>query len=203
MYSIKKMKINFILSHIPGRTYSMLSMMASIVAQTNPNWTIHVVCDGIVDITYIQTVFSQFDNIKYSTIERETNTYTHNLSSIPKNYGLSTCTDEWLVFGADDNYYVPIFVDEMLKIINNNPKINFIYFDMIHNYFNYTLFKCKPLSHQIDMGSMVVRTDLAKTLPLDITLGDADGIFAEQYVSTYCKLKENIHYAEHVYFIHN
>ena len=193
------MKINFILSYSPGRKYSMLSMMASIVAQTNPNWTIHVVCYGEIDLTYLQDVFSEFDNIKYSTIEREPNIP---YSNSPKNYGLSTCTDEWLVFGADDNYYAPIFVDEMLKIINNNPKVNFIYFDMIHSYFGYTLFKCKPISHQIDMGSMVARTDLAKTLPL-LDRTDGDGIFAEEYVAKFCKEKENIHYAEHVYFIHN
>lgn len=194
-------KIEFIVAHHLHRRYKIVSQISSIVVQTNSNWNIHVVCDGVdTDIEFLKNVFpeSEFPNIRYSILEKAHNDWGHT----PRNYGVNNCKANWLVMCGNDNYYIPIFVDEMLKVINSNPKINFLYCDMIHNAYRYDLFKCIPKLNRIDMCNMVVKTELAKQLPLDTKVYAADGIFCEQYVEKFCK-EENIHYFPHIYYVHN
>jgi glycosyltransferase involved in cell wall biosynthesis len=193
------MNIEFIIAHYKDRRYNILSIMSSIVVQTNPNWSIHVVCDGVDDdIDFLKKTFPDFSNIKYSILDKRYNDVGHT----PRNFGVKNSTSDWVVMCGNDNYYIPIFVNEMVKSIQENPKINFLYCDMIHNHYKYDLFKCLPISHHIDMGNMVTKTELAKQLPLDITRYDADGIFCGEYISKFCK-EENIHYIPHILYVHN
>lgn len=193
--------IEFVIPHNLNRRYKVVCQIASLAAQTDPNWSLHVVCDGPnPDIDFLKNVFpeSQFPNIRYSELDRPYNDWGHT----PRNYGVQSCNTDWVVMASNDNYYVPIFVAEMRKIINSNPKINFLYCDMVHDGFAYDVVKCIPKGGRIDMCNMVVRTELAKKMPLNVRVSAADAIFCEEYVEKFCK-EENIHYIPHVYYIHN
>lgn len=173
--------------------------MACIVVQTNPNWTLHVVCNGPVeDIEFIKSVFINVPNIRYSTLDKHYDNFGHAC----RNYGVLHATEEWVAMSSNDNYYMPCFVDEILKAIQTHPNAKMIYTDMIHNHYGYDLFKCQPLLGWIDIGNMVTRANLTKQLPLDINQYAADGIFAENYVKTFCQ-PEDIVYLPHVYYAHN
>lgn len=193
--------IEFVIPHYLNRRYKIVCQIASLAAQTDQNWSLHVVCDGPnPDIDFLKSVFpeSQFPNIRYSALEK---TY-HDWGHTPRNYGVQNCNTDWVVMASNDNYYVPIFVEQMRKAINSNPKINFLYCDMIHNGYEYNNFKCNPRIGSIDMCNMVVRTELARQLPLNSSMVAADGIFCEEYIKKFCT-PENIHYFPHIYYVHN
>jgi glycosyltransferase involved in cell wall biosynthesis len=193
------MNIEFIIPHCKGRTYNMVSAMSSIAAQTNPSWKIHVVCDGVVDdIEYIRSVFSKLENIKYTTVDKHYGDWGHT----PRNIGIRSATEDWVVFGGNDNYYAPCFVEKVIESVSMNPNLKFIYCDMIHSHYNYDFFKCKPLINQIDMGSFVSLTKFAKKILLNPVLYYADGQFVEDYIKKFCK-EDEICYLPHVYYIHN
>jgi len=193
------MKIEFILSHYIGRTYQLIMAISSIIIQTNNNWTLHIICNGPVDdIEFIKNIFSKFPNIRYSVLDKHYDDFGHT----PKNYGLERALEDWVVMGNDDNYYTPCFVDEILKSISKNPNLKFIYCDMIHNHYEYNLFKCSPKIGQIDMGNVITLTKLSQQIPLNIDRYEADGIFVETYISKFCQ-EDNIHHIPRIYFVHN
>lgn len=195
-------KIEFIIPHNLNRRYKLICQIASLIAQTDPNWSLHVICDGPnPDIDFLKIVFpeSQFPNIKYSVLDRAYNDWGHT----PRNIGVQQCNTEWVVMASNDNYYVPIFVEQMRKAINSNPSINFLYCDMIHNGYSYNHIRCLPKIERIDMCNMVVRTKFAKQVPLKPSIFAADAIFCEEYVKKFCTTPENIHYFPHIYYVHN
>jgi len=70
--------------------------------------------------------------------------------------------------------------------------VRFIYCDMIHNGYDYKMFNCHHSSHHIDIGNMVMKTELAKDFELKTNKIDADGMFCNDYINKHCKKEENI-----------
>ena len=120
--------------------------------------------------------------------------------------GLQDATQEYCLITNDDNYYVPIFVDEMSKIVQfQNPDI--IYFDMVHNYkfedlpnpVGYQTLITEPRLDRIDIGSFIFRTQLGKSIGFTDRSYKADGIFFEALSAA----TTNIYKISKVLFVHN
>jgi len=106
----------------------------------------------------------------------------------------------------DDNYYVPIFVEEIQKVIKReNPDI--MYFDMVHSYafdhhpnpIPYQTLITEPLLYRIDIGSFVFRTELGKSVGFKRNDFFADGAFFEDMKATGARIVK----IPKVLFVHN
>lgn len=186
-----------------GRPYPLLTIIGSILSQSNKNWKIHVVADG--DFTgygEIKNFFSGIEKIKFTELNGPHNDWGHT----PRNYGLKNATEEWVIMTGDDNYYTPNFVDTFLS--NINEQTNFIYCDMLHNHEThhtkpYTYFSSQPKINYIDIGNFASRASLAKEIPLNPKSFAADGEFVEEYLKLFCQNSNSIKKINQALYVHN
>ncbi len=185
--------IEFVIPSINAKKGAFLhTILNSLIVQTSNCWKAHVVFDG--HYSYDPTLWTNYP-ITFSEIPGPNNDVGHTAREIGKN----AATAEWIVLTGEDNYYVPIFVQEFVETMK--PGINFVYCDMLHNSFNYEYFTSYPAIEKIDIGNFATRVEFAKQIQLQKVYG-ADGIFAVEYVSKFCK-DENIKHISKALYIHN
>lgn len=173
-------KIEFVIPTY-NRPDNLMVILSSLVCQTNQNWTAHVVIDGITnEFKKVKDIFQDNKQIRFSHLQERTNDWGHS----PRQYGLDHATEEWVLMTGDDNYYVPVFVDEMLK---NSKDTHFVYCNMVHNWVknDYIPVDSEPKLFRIDIGNFMVKTELGKTIKLQKDKNEADGIFVEEFIKKY------------------
>ena len=185
-----------------NRPNQLLTIIGSILSQTNPNWKIHVIADAVYPgYENIKNFFSSNKKIKFSELDGPHNDWGHT----PRIYGLENSKEEWIVMSGDDNYYTPNFVESFLSLIDSDT--NFIYCDMLHNHdtyvSSYRYFESKPLLSYIDIGNFATRTEMAKKIPINRQVYGADGEFVELYVKRFCSDLKNIKKIDKALYIHN
>lgn len=191
------MKIEFVIPTY-NRTLQLLGMISSIYAQTNPNWSIHVIADSRYEgFDSVEDSFKDHQNIRFSVVEGPNKDWGHTA----RNYGIENAREEWLVMTSDDNYYFPNFVDEFLSVIDGNT--NFVHCDFFHNHYGWEKRESKIEVNKIDIGNFATRSVYAKNLRLDKSKINADGYFAVEYVEKYCKLPYIIKKIDKALYIHN
>jgi len=178
-----------------NRPEPLKCMLASLMAQTNPDWGAHVVIDNPEDVDNVKLVESFNDpRIRWSKMDKRYNDWGHT----PREYGKQKSEADYIIMTGDDNYYTPNFVQEILPLCK--MKVGMIYWDMVHSHYNYAYFKCTPAGGQIDMGAFATRRDLAQQIDLG-KMYDADGWFVENFRTKF--LHENISKIQKVLFVHN
>ena len=197
-------KIEFIIpTH--KRVDLLITIISSIVAQTNPNWRIHVVADcpsEEIKERYLDILafFDEHkDKIKFSVTDIRYNDWGHT----PRNIGLKAATEEWVVMTGEDNYYIPTFVENFLSAVKDNDKVHFAYCNMVHNWVNddYIPVKCEIKFGKIDIGNFMVRTYNGRKLELKTELNQADFWFIEEYLSRFPE--GEIKYIDKILYVHN
>ena len=184
-----------------NRTDLLMTCISSIVAQSNPNWKIHVIADGPDEdtkekLSWIANYYENEKRIKWTVLEQRYNDWGHT----PRNIGLEQATEEWLVMTGEDNYYVPAFVDEMLKVSNG---YHFVFCNMVHNWVSkeYIPIDCKIEYGKIDIGNFMVKTNMGNKLRLDTTINQADWFFIEDFRKKYPMAKYGK--VNKVLYVHN
>jgi hypothetical protein len=162
-------------------------MIKCFQVQTSPDWVLHIVYDGpapqgILDI--INPVLKDERIHFYESPERyqkyghpNRKTMLETLKCDPKDFILLT---------NDDNFYVPRFVEFMLKEVKYN--IGLVYCDTVHSHMEYRLHVSELKENFIDLGAFIVRADIAKMTGFNHDHFSADGVYAEECVRT-CNLK--------------
>jgi len=176
-------KIEFIIPTF-SRTNHLITIVGSLMAQSNPNWTAHIVADypdeEIVKRINDMVTFFNDDRIKLTVLEKRYNDWGHT----PRQFGLYSATEEWVIMTGEDNYYVPEFVDIMLR---EGDKHHFVYCDMVHNWINkdYIPINSKLQLGAIDIGSFMTKTNMAKKIKLKNKHEWADWYFVEEFQKIY------------------
>jgi glycosyltransferase involved in cell wall biosynthesis len=193
------MKIEFIIPTY-NRTELLFTIVCSILAQTNHNWTIHIVGDNIPEpnLQRLKSFLNVIndDRIKLTNLPDRYNDWGHT----PRNYGVEHATSEWVIMTGEDNYYCPEFVDQMLQQCNGQ---HFVYCDMVHNWINkeYVPIKAKLELGFIDIGCFMVKTNMAKKIKLNVKEEWADWYFVLDFVKKYehAKIKK----VNKILYVHN
>lgn len=179
------MKIEFVIPTY-NRPDLLMTCISSIVGQTNPNWTIHVVADCPDEevkekLSWIATYYEDEHRIKFSVLDKRHNDWGHT----PRNYGLEKATEEWIVMTGEDNYYVPTFVENFLSVVKDDT--NFVFCNMVHNWSNdnYIPVNCETVYGRIDIGNFMTRTVNAQKLRLNTKVNQADYFFVEEYLGRF------------------
>jgi glycosyltransferase involved in cell wall biosynthesis len=175
------MKIEFIIPTY-GRPNQLMGVISSIFSQTSSDWKIHVVADGMYDgYEKVKNYFEGDERIKFTELDGPHKDWGHT----PRNYGLQNATEEWVVMTGDDNYYMPVFVEDFLNLADKET--HFIFCNMVHNWTNkqYIAINSIPKLGHIDIGNFMSRTDLAKNIKLDVSIEQSDGLFVEEYLRKY------------------
>jgi glycosyltransferase involved in cell wall biosynthesis len=171
------MKIEFILPTYFGGN-PLLSAIACLMAQKNPNWTANVVIDDC-EKNNAEDVVKLIDDTRvyYTYLDQRYNDFGHT----PRNYGKNHTKADYVIMSGDDNYYMPWIVSEIIEVAEKEDSPGLIYWDMLHSHRSYNaVFECSPSLGCIDIGAFAMRTDIAKQIELGKDFA-ADGHFIEEY----------------------
>lgn len=192
-------KIEFIIPTYKDES-QLMGLLYSLIVQSNNNWTAHVISDGEYEgFKDIEQHFCLNSQITFSTIEGPNKDWGHTA----RNYGLKNSSEEWVVMTGADNYYMPDFVDEFLKISTSFPTTNFIFCNMVHNeahYKHYQVLEAGLSEGNIDMGCFATKSKFSKQLELNKHLYTADWRFAEKFITLY---PSKINHIKKVLYVHN
>jgi len=186
------------------QTHLLKCLIQSIVCQTYNNWEIVLVHDG-ENLSH-KAELSEYlkDNrITYNNTSQRYGFWGHRGRSL----GTSLSTGDWIIHSNDDNYFVPILLEEIVNVINTNPEVNFVYWDMVlgkyknlhsHNQKDYGHFVPKIQHSYIDWGQFVTQKSVISKHLINCEEAAADGSLVESMKSELVPF-----YIDKVLFIHN
>lgn len=186
------------------RPIQLRILIDSFLVQTNGRWTLHVIHDGTAPYSVHEVMGLpeyQDPRIKF-TETPQVNGYWGHPNRRDGLKQLSLNHRDYVLLTNDDNYYVPRFVEYFLKECRDG-KIGFIYCDAIHSYEQYNLFISEVKENHIDMGSFIVKLDVARRVGFNHTHLSADGRYAEE-CANYCRIRRlGIVHIPKPLFVHN
>lgn len=183
-------------------------LIRSFILQTDPNWILNIAYDGkapqsILDVVYpFVSGERKDDRIHfYESPERYQN-YGH-----PNRRTMLQAMDiepgDYILMTNDDNYYVPRFVEFMLKECIGSNKAGIIYCDTVHSHMEYNVHKSSLVECGIDMGCFIVKGDVAKETGFNHNHFSADGTYAVECLKTATKRGYKVVKINKPLFIHN
>jgi hypothetical protein len=188
------------------RPIKLHCFLLSLACQTSNDFKVRVIHDGPDRETkkVVAMVNREYPhlNLSYEETHERYNDYGHTL----RDMGLRTSESENILLTNDDNYYVPIFVEEIiLEMKNKNSDI--IFFDMVHSHkilelpnpIGYQTLITEPRLNRIDMGSFVFNGKIGREVGFNDRSFAADGIFFEELLSRTDKISK----ISKVLFVHN
>ena len=188
-------------NHIPIMIHSFLT-------QTNPNWKMVILHDGLDDEhrKVVTPYVEEYPNIEYHQSKKRYNDWGHSLREWGINEFVNT---PWTLITNDDNYYVPTFLEECNSVINSNNNAEFIMVDCLMNISvsnsinqnNYQVQCSAPKTSFIDMGSFIVKQDILKKVGFKSKTLSADGVLVEKIFDDYPNLK--CYKINQALFVHN
>ena len=189
-------KIEFI---IPTweRPQELKVILQSLMVQTNPNWKAHVVIDGLTnDYREVKDMYQNEERVRFSHVDGPNNDWGHS----GRNYGLDVATEEYIVMTGDDNYYVPTFVDNFLRVAETGKDL--VYCDLLHDLKNdmYQPIKSRIVEGVIDIGNFMTRRSVIGDLRLITDSYQADFKFAN-YINKHKTSK--VAKIDKVLYVHN
>jgi len=182
-------------------------ILYSLISQYDTDWSAQVIIDDIENNKLVNTI----NNINDARISYcFTGTRFNNWGHTPREIGKQKSTSQYIIMTGDDNYYAPVLVSELKKVAENNNYPPVIYWDMIHNYWDYSGRPSLLCEGSIDMGAFATRRDLAQQIKLPTTYcADAefieilkDSLKKQQGENVYSEEKNFIH-IQKTLFIHN
>jgi hypothetical protein len=183
------------------RPVQMVGLICSFVAQTNPNWELYIMYDGVVPESIQKAKgLIQDARVKFTNSEVRNGNFGHPnrkvaLESLP-------CEEtDFVLMTNDDNYYVPSYVEQMLDGIDKNTGM--VFCDTLHSYINHAVHYSMVRENGIDMGAFIVRADVAKWIGFKNIHFSADGAYAEECRIHCSNNGLRINYVPRPLFIHN
>ena len=184
-----------------------------IKSQTNPNWTLSIIHDG--EDAFFHELKEDLIKNDYLNDERITFDHTPNKGDNPwghgsRDYGMSKyLKSEYLVHTNVDNYYAPVFVDLVLDELEDNPNVEFLFYDCIHSHHNYFLTPPGSYGHlttllqegMIDMGCVVAKTEIAKKIGFRYDNKNADWFYFSDLLQIIDP--SNVRKLNKILFVHN
>jgi glycosyltransferase involved in cell wall biosynthesis len=177
-------------------------LLHSLLSQTYDNFEVIVLHDGHDEQhANIMSEFLTDDRFKYTQTPTRFNDWGMSL----RNIGLEMVTGDYVINTNDDNYYTPNWLNEVNLAIEENPEINFVYYDMVlshnnienHNKKDYGLFIPQLRHSYIDMGQFAVKSNIIAGHKFSSN-APADGELIEEI-----KHKLNPYYINKILFVHN
>jgi len=184
------------------RYYNVQCLIYSLLSQTYDNFEVILIHDGY-DSKHEDIIKPYLNDkrFKYIYTYQRYNDWGMSL----RNKGLQLAKGEWIINTNDDNYYVPIYLEELTKSITNNLECNFVYYDCVLNHHNvinhnkkdYGLLVPQLKHSYIDMGQFAVKKEIITKYQFE-SVAPADGVLIEE-------MKHELvpEYIDKILFVHN
>ncbi len=162
-------------------------LIRSFIVQTNKNWILHIVYDGTAPKKILDIIAPFLDGSRkderihfYQSPERNQKYGHPNRRTMLKS--IETNQDDFILMTNDDNYYIPRFIEFMLRQIN--PRVGMVYCDTVHSHAEYDINYSELRENCVDLGAFIVRATIAKETGFNHDHFSADGTYAEECLKT-------------------
>jgi glycosyltransferase involved in cell wall biosynthesis len=201
--------MNPLVSFIIPMCYDYPSVLGSLIRQTYQNYEVILVHDGkttedrlAIDM---KSTRKNIERLKFRSIEGPNKDWGHKARAEGLNH--VSKDSELVIFSSSDNYYMPIFLEEITKPFDNQ-KVNVSYCDMVHNCIhydpkNYGTIKCELRIGGIDCGNFVTRTKCAHQVGWVNRNYEADWMYIREVLRLYANSKESVVKINKVLYVHN
>jgi hypothetical protein len=171
------------------------------LVQTNRNWMMHIIHDGETpqDVKDVLALYND-PRITFRETTRVNGLWGHPNRKLMLNQ-LTGNSDDYVLITNDDNYYVPMFIELFTDKCSYGTGM--VYCNTIHNYIRYDILRTQIKECQIDMGSFIVRVDVAKKIGFIHQHEQADGTYAVECAEECRKRKLRAAYIDKSLYIHN
>lgn len=190
-----------IISVTYNQNESLKCFINSIKSQTNPNWVLYIIHDGYNEDLENDLKINGYlnDKVKFISHPERTSNYGHKL----RKWSLENLElYDYVLLTNGDNYYTPNMVDEVLK-----HDSDFIYFSCVHNHANknnhnqssYGFMDSKLKESNIDMGCVVVKSEISKNVGFNHISYAADW----EYFNEILLRNPTVSKIDKILFVHN
>lgn len=164
------------------RPIQLRMMVDSFLVQSCDKWRLTVVHDGNAP-PEIKDIMGWYHDERISFIETDIvgGHYGH-LNRKAFLQKISGDRDDFVLITNEDNYYIPEFVEFFLH--ECKPHVGMVFCNTVHSYMEYNILLTKVKENHIDMGSFIVRLDVAKQTGFNHIHLSADGRYAEECLQT-------------------
>lgn len=182
------------------RPIELISICCQFLVQTNPNWELTIMYDGKPPDEVVSNMSLFKDRRIHFRHSKERNGEWGHPNRDLMLKQVRSKKNDFILLTNDDNMYVPIFIDAMFSVINDN--VGFVMCDVLHSYIGFKVMKTELKENHIDMGSFIVRSDIAKEVGFKHRNFSADGKYAEECGKSCYDNKLEILHVENPLFIH-
>jgi hypothetical protein len=166
-----------------NQNYPLKTLINSFKSQTLQNFDLHIVHDGEWDNEIKNSLYEEkytTDNIFLHNTKTRYNDYGHSL----RDWGIKKFHKDYKYFliTNSDNYYCPKFVEQLFSQIDDNTGI--VYFNMVHShdqgFGTYSTLNTDFIGYRCDIGSFIVRSDIAYDVGFNRRDFNADAFFINE-----------------------
>jgi glycosyltransferase involved in cell wall biosynthesis len=185
-----------------GQNEILKCFINSIKSQTNNNWRLIIIHDGPNP-----TLHNELKNEGYLNSEKiefiEHPTRSEHYGHFLRKWSLeNVIKNEYVLLTNGDNYYTPNMIEEVSK---RNEDL--IYFDLVHshktphnnNKSTYGYMNSELVSSKVDMGNVIIKSELAKKVGFNSIVFNADWIYFNEVL----QLSPTTFKIDKVLFVHN
>lgn len=171
-----------IISVTYNQNYSLKTFINSLKCQTLQNFDIHIIHDGEWDLDLKNSLYEEkyiSNNIFLHNTDIRYNDYGHSL----RDWGIKKFYKDYryLLITNSDNYYSPKLIEYIFSEISEDTGV--VYFNMVHShdqgYGTYSVLTTDFIEYRCDIGSFVVRSDIAYNVGFKRRDFNADAFFIQ------------------------
>jgi glycosyltransferase involved in cell wall biosynthesis len=189
------------------REMELRVLLSSLAAQRLLNFKVIVIHDGPRTETkeLLEGIHPKLPfEIEFIETKNRFNDYGHSLRQLI----IDKCDTEFLLLTNDDNYYVPIFTENMMQCIKDED-LDVVLCNMVHSHvfpelpnpFGYQALEVEPRRRRVDVGCFIFRTRLGKNIGWRDKGFEGDATFFEDLISQ--QPKPILGKISKVLFVHN
>lgn len=183
------------------RVIPLRRLICDFLLQTNGGWIMYIVHDGPA-LKELVDMVNSFDDPRISlTITKKVNGFWGHPNRAMMLDKIQGDPEDYVLITNDDNQYLQNMVATFRSAFNS--AIGMLYCHTLHNYMNYEVLRTKVRVGSIDMGSFIVKLDVAKKVGFSTFVETADGTYAEECAAECNRRKLAVKEINKIMFIHN
>ena len=170
-------------------------LIESLLNQCNVNWRLCVYHNG--PNQEMKDWANSYNDPRVLYVESESNTGSWGCYN--RINALNNIVDtEYVIQTSIQDYYTPITVQSIMNCYGND----LIYFNCLHNHYNFDILSSELKDCRIDWGSFCIKTNLAKKIGINYPeKGNADGLFIEECLKS--SILNTIYKIDKILTVHN
>jgi hypothetical protein len=150
-------------------------LIPSLLVQTDGDWELLMAHDGPCEDWAAWCEFFEDPRIRFSQSREVIGNFGHSLRDVLLEEELH---GRYVYLTNHDNYLIPTAVAEM-----NKQTADVCCWPIVHSYMNYTLFPARLRCGEIDLCSVMARTDLAKLIGFSWRDHGADWLYIQELMA--------------------